>query len=129
MLKLATYGFIRYSLTLFPEGSYYFLPLILPLSLLGIIYSSLTTLRQIDLKKIIAYSSIGQNGPVNILYLLQQTICGELKKFLNINWMFKFLILQNTKIVSNLILFLNSILVRISIIYFNNPQITKAFST
>jgi hypothetical protein len=126
MLKLASYGFIRYSLNLFPEGSYYFLPLILPLSVLGIIYSSFTTLRQIDFKKIIAYSSIGQIGPVNIICLLQQTICGEFKKLRGINIMSLISIFQNTKIVSNLILFLDSVLVRISIIYLNNPQITKA---
>jgi NADH:ubiquinone oxidoreductase subunit 4 (subunit M) len=44
---------------LFPLGTYYFSPIVFLLSLLGIIFSSLSTIRQIDLKRIIAYSSIG----------------------------------------------------------------------
>ena len=63
MLKLSTYGFIKYSIILFPDASYYFTPLIYVLCVIGIIYSSFTTLRQIDIKKIIAYSSIGLFGP------------------------------------------------------------------
>lgn len=59
MLKLATYGFIKYSLILFPSASSYFTPLIMTLSIISLIYSSFSTLRQIDIKKIIAYSSIG----------------------------------------------------------------------
>nr|YP_203328.1 NADH dehydrogenase subunit 4 [Zancudomyces culisetae]AAW49495.1 NADH dehydrogenase subunit 4 [Zancudomyces culisetae] len=59
MLKLATYGFIKYSLILFPYASTYFLPLIMTLCIISLIYSSFSTLRQIDMKKIIAYSSIG----------------------------------------------------------------------
>jgi len=58
LLKLGGYGFLRVSLTLFPYGSLYFLPLVYTLALLGIIYASLTTLVQVDLKKIIAYSSV-----------------------------------------------------------------------
>jgi len=58
LLKLGGYGFIRFSLTLFPEGFIYFAPLGYTLCILGVIYGSLTTLRQIDLKKIIAYSSV-----------------------------------------------------------------------
>lgn len=66
LLKLGTYGFIRFSLTMFPMASIYFTPIIFLLSLLGIIYSSLTTIRQIDLKKIIAYSSIGHMAFVTL---------------------------------------------------------------
>ena len=66
LLKLASYGFLRYSIPLFSEASLYFTPLIICLSVISIIYSSLTTLRQIDLKKIIAYSSIAHMGVVNI---------------------------------------------------------------
>ena len=54
MLKLGTYGIIRYTLSF----SSFFLPLIIIMAILSIIYGSLTTIRQIDLKKIIAYSSI-----------------------------------------------------------------------
>ena len=58
LLKLGSYGFIRFSLFLFPEASNYFLPLILAITIISIIYASLTVLRQNDLKRIIAYSSI-----------------------------------------------------------------------
>nr|YP_010944693.1 NADH dehydrogenase subunit 4 [Palisada intermedia]WMC20764.1 NADH dehydrogenase subunit 4 [Palisada intermedia] len=66
LLKLGGYGFIRFSLPLFPEACIYFSPLIFLLSLIAIIYGSLTTLRQIDLKKIIAYSSISHMGFVTL---------------------------------------------------------------
>lgn len=66
LLKLASYGFLRYSIPLFSDASLYFTPLIICLSVISIIYSSLTTLRQIDLKKIIAYTSIAHMGVVNI---------------------------------------------------------------
>ena len=58
MLKLGTYGFLRLSLPLFPYACIYFTPLIYTMSVIAIIYTSLTTLRQVDLKKIIAYSSV-----------------------------------------------------------------------
>lgn len=66
LLKLGGYGFLRFSLPLFPLGCLYFSPLIFLLSLIAIIYGSLTTLRQIDLKKIIAYSSISHMGFVTL---------------------------------------------------------------
>jgi NADH:ubiquinone oxidoreductase subunit 4 (subunit M) len=58
LLKLGGYGFLRYLLLLFPEACQYYAPFVFTLCLLGIIYASLSTFRQIDLKKIIAYSSI-----------------------------------------------------------------------
>lgn len=66
LLKLGGYGFLRFSLPLFPLASIYFSPVIFMLSLIAIIYASLTTLRQIDLKKIIAYSSVSHMGFVTI---------------------------------------------------------------
>jgi len=66
LLKLGTYGFLRFSIPMFPYASIYFTPLIYTLSVIGIIYTSLTTLRQIDLKKIIAYSSIGHMNYVTL---------------------------------------------------------------
>ena len=66
LLKLGTYGFLRFSIPMFPIASIYFTPLIYTLSILGIIYASLTTLRQIDLKKIIAYSSVAHMGYVTL---------------------------------------------------------------
>ena len=66
LLKLGGYGFLRFTLPLFPTACLYFSPLIFLLSLIAIIYGSLTTLRQIDLKKIIAYSSISHMGFVTL---------------------------------------------------------------
>nr|AIY34294.1 NADH-ubiquinone oxidoreductase chain 4 [Grateloupia taiwanensis] len=66
LLKLGGYGFLRFSLPMFPSASIYFTPLIFTLSLIAIIYASLTTLRQVDLKKIIAYSSVSHMGFVTI---------------------------------------------------------------
>lgn len=58
LLKLGGYGFLRFSLPLLPYASQHFLPLVFTICFVTIIYSSLTTIRQMDLKKIIAYSSI-----------------------------------------------------------------------
>ena len=66
MLKLGTYGFLRFSLPLFPFASMYFTPLIYTMSIIAIIYTSLTTIRQVDLKKIIAYSSVAHMNFVTI---------------------------------------------------------------
>lgn len=66
LLKIGTYGLLRFSICLFPYASVFFTPLIYTLSIIAIIYTSLTTLRQIDLKKIIAYSSVAHMGFVTI---------------------------------------------------------------
>jgi len=58
LLKLGVYGFIRFSLVLFPDSCVFFSPIIYLLSIIGIIYASLTAIRQTDIKRIIAYSSI-----------------------------------------------------------------------
>ncbi len=58
LLKLGTYGFLRYLFPMFMDLNYYFSNLIITLSMLGIAYTSLSTLRQIDIKRIVAYSSI-----------------------------------------------------------------------
>jgi NADH-quinone oxidoreductase subunit M len=58
LLKLGTYGMLRFLIPLLPYGTIYFLPLVYTFCIIGIVYGSLTTLRQIDLKKIIAYSSV-----------------------------------------------------------------------
>jgi len=60
------YGFLRFSLPMFPVATIYFSPLVFMLSLIAAVYASLTTLRQIDLKKIIAYSSVSHMGFVTI---------------------------------------------------------------
>ena len=64
LLKLGTYGLVRFSLPLFPEGTTYFAPLVSTFALIGVIYTCLTAIRQIDLKKIIAYSSVGHMNVV-----------------------------------------------------------------
>ena len=66
MLKLGTYGFLRFSIPMFPEATLYFTPLIYTMSIVAIVYASLTTLRQIDLKKIIAYSSVAHMNYVTL---------------------------------------------------------------
>lgn len=66
LLKLGVYGFLRFSLCLFPDLSLFFSPLIYLLSILGIIYASLTAIRQTDLKRIIAYSSIAHMNLVTL---------------------------------------------------------------
>lgn len=58
MLKLGTYGILRYNLGVFGIINHYFIPIVLIMAVLSIVYGALTTIRQIDLKKIIAYSSI-----------------------------------------------------------------------
>jgi NADH-quinone oxidoreductase subunit M len=58
LLKLGTYGFLRFSIPLFPYASLYFTPLVFTIALIGIVYTSLTAIRQTDLKRIIAYSSV-----------------------------------------------------------------------
>ena len=64
LIKLGSYGFIRFALPLLPDASLYFAPLVNTMALLAIIYASITTIRQTDLKRIIAYSSIGHMGVV-----------------------------------------------------------------
>ncbi len=64
LLKLGTYGLVRFSLPLFPEGTVYFSPIVSTFALIGVIYTCFTAIRQIDLKKIIAYSSVGHRNVV-----------------------------------------------------------------
>jgi proton-translocating NADH-quinone oxidoreductase chain M len=58
LLKLGSYGFIRFSLPLFPKASYFFAPLIYTIVAMGVIFASFTAIRQTDFKRIIAYTSI-----------------------------------------------------------------------
>jgi proton-translocating NADH-quinone oxidoreductase chain M len=64
LLKLGTYGFIRFSLPLFPEASFFFTPVVYTLSIVGIIYASFTAIRQTDIKRIIAYTSVAHMNVV-----------------------------------------------------------------
>ena len=58
LLKLGTYGFIRFSLPLFPQACFYFAPFVYAMSVVGIVYTSFTAIRQSDFKRIIAYTSV-----------------------------------------------------------------------
>jgi NADH-quinone oxidoreductase subunit M len=66
LLKMGGYGFIRFSLPMFPDASVYFTPLIFALSVIAIIYTSLVALAQENLKKLIAYSSVAHMGFVTM---------------------------------------------------------------
>ena len=66
LLKLGAYGFIRFSLPMFPDATAYFTPFIFALSVIAIIYTSLVALVQEDMKKLIAYSSVAHMGFVTI---------------------------------------------------------------
>ena len=66
MLKMGGYGFLRFSLPMFPEASLYFAPLVFTLSAIAIVYTSLVALMQEDIKKLIAYSSVAHMGFVTM---------------------------------------------------------------
>jgi NADH-quinone oxidoreductase subunit M len=66
LLKLGGYGFLRFSLPMFPQASQQFTPLIFTLSVIAVIYTSLVAFRQVDIKKLIAYSSVAHMGLVTM---------------------------------------------------------------
>ena len=75
LLKLGTYGFIRFLFPLFPQSCYYFSPLVYSIAAISIIYTSLTAIRQTDFKRIIAYTSIAHMNLV-ILGLFSFNVIG-----------------------------------------------------
>jgi NADH-quinone oxidoreductase subunit M len=85
LLKLAGYGFIRFSIGLFPVASEYFVPLIYALSLIAIIYTSFVALMQDDMKKLIAYSSVAHMGYVTlgIFTFTQQGLEGSIVQMIS----------------------------------------------
>lgn len=62
LLKMGTYGFVRFCLPLFPEASHAFIPVISWMAIVGIIYGALVSMVQDDLKKLVAYSSVSHLG-------------------------------------------------------------------
>ncbi|MFA5027380.1 MAG: NADH-quinone oxidoreductase subunit M [Candidatus Methylomirabilota bacterium] len=62
LLKMGTYGFLRFNLPMFPEATQHFAPLILTLSIVAIIYGALVCMVQPDMKRLIAYSSVSHMG-------------------------------------------------------------------
>ncbi len=85
LLKMGGYGFLRFSLGLFPVASDYFTPLIFTLSVIAIIYTSLVALMQDDMKKLIAYSSVAHMGfvTIGIFSLTKQGIEGSMIQMLS----------------------------------------------
>ncbi|MDA0960268.1 MAG: NADH-quinone oxidoreductase subunit M [Proteobacteria bacterium] len=80
LLKMGGYGFLRFSLPMFPMASEYFAPLIFTLSIIAVIYTSLVALAQSDMKKMIAYSSVAHMGfvTIGIFTLTEQGIAGAM---------------------------------------------------
>lgn len=66
LLKLGTYGFLRFSFPLFPEACFFFAPMVYAIAALGVVYTSFTAIRQTDFKKIIAYTSVAHMNLVII---------------------------------------------------------------
>ena len=66
LLKLGTYGLTRFSLPLFPAASIYFAPMVQTLAVFGVIYAALSAIRQTDIKRIVAYSSVSHMGVIVI---------------------------------------------------------------
>jgi NADH-quinone oxidoreductase subunit M len=62
LLKMGTYGFVRFSLPLLPQATHYYLPYLLALSVIAIIYGALVAMAQTDWKKLVAYSSVSHLG-------------------------------------------------------------------
>jgi NADH-quinone oxidoreductase subunit M len=66
LLKMGGYGFMRFSVPMFPQASHLFTPLVFTLSVIAVVYTSLVAFRQLDIKKLIAYSSVAHMGFVTM---------------------------------------------------------------
>ena len=75
LLKMGTYGFLRFNMPLFPQAAHYFVPLFSILALIGIVYGALVSMMQKDLKRLIAFSSVSHLGFV-MLGLFTFTVSG-----------------------------------------------------
>jgi NADH-quinone oxidoreductase subunit M len=85
LLKMGTYGYVRFAIPLFPIASEKFTPLLATLSVIGIIYAALVAMVQEDVKKLVAYSSVAHLGFVmlGIYALNQQGVAGGMLQMLN----------------------------------------------
>lgn len=85
LLKMGAYGFLRFSIPLFPAATVVFTPMVMVLSIVAIIYASLVALVQTDMKKLIAYSSIAHMGFVTlgIFTLTPQGVSGAVMQMLS----------------------------------------------
>jgi NADH-quinone oxidoreductase subunit M len=82
---MGTYGFIRFCLPLFPAGSHYFVPTMVALSLIGIVYGGFLALAQKDIKRLVAYSSVSHLGFVmlGMFALNPQGLTGSILQMVN----------------------------------------------
>jgi NADH-quinone oxidoreductase subunit M len=85
LLKMGTYGFLRFALPLFPDATQYFTPLVSWLAIIGILYGALVSMVQPDLKKLVAYSSVSHLGFVmlGIFALTAQGVAGAILQMIN----------------------------------------------
>jgi len=85
LLKMGTYGFIRFCLPLFPDAVFTFIPYIAVLAVIGIIYGAMVSLVQVDMKKLVAYSSVSHLGFVmlGLFALTVQSIQGGILQMIN----------------------------------------------
>lgn len=85
LLKMGTYGFVRFCLPIFPEASVYFMPYMSYLALIGIVYGALVALAQKDIKRLVAYSSVSHLGFVmlGIFALNTHGITGGILQMVN----------------------------------------------
>ncbi len=85
LLKLGTYGLVRFNLDLFPEASKFFAPLICVLAVVGIIYGALVAMVQTDVKKLVAYSSVSHLGFVvlGIFSMTNEGVQGAIIQMVN----------------------------------------------
>ncbi len=85
LLKLGAYGFLRYCLTLFPDASREFAPLLIVLAIIGIIYGAMVAAVQKDLKSLVAYSSVSHMGFIilGIFVFSQQAMSGAVLQMVN----------------------------------------------
>jgi NADH-quinone oxidoreductase subunit M len=85
LLKMGGYGFLRFSLPMLPDATAFFAPLVFSLSIVAVVYTSLVALAQVDMKKLIAYSSVAHMGFVTagIFTMTQQGIEGAIFQMLS----------------------------------------------
>jgi NADH-quinone oxidoreductase subunit M len=85
MLKMGTYGFLRFVLPLFPDATFKYAPLLIALSVIGIVYGALVSWVQPDMKKLVAYSSVSHLGfcVLGIFALNQTAIEGSILQMVN----------------------------------------------
>jgi NADH-quinone oxidoreductase subunit M len=85
LLKVGTYGLVRFNLTLFPEASRYFADLVSILAVIGIVYGAAVALIQTDIKRLVAYSSVSHLGFVvlGVFAFTQQGVSGGVLQMVN----------------------------------------------